>query len=144
MTALAASLKRIKGPLTIEGAATLDSDLAVTGVLEANEVPADIDDPGSTFAIPVTGSGTIPITTGASGETNTCAIPTFLGQKLIFCLDVDGGGDRVITFASAINVAGNTIATFATARQNLTVEAIQLAGALAWEVTNNNGSVALS
>jgi len=103
-----------------------------------------IADPGDAAAVPVTASAVIPITTGAGGETGTVAIPPSLGLRLIFCFDVDGGGDRVITFASAINVAGNTIATFATARQVLIVEAIQLAGVLAWEVTVNNGSVALS
>ena len=57
---------------------------------------------------------------------------------------MDGGGDRVVTFASAINVGGNTIATFATARQTLALVGIQLAGVLAWEVESNIGTVVLS
>jgi len=150
MTALAASLKTVKSDLTlkstltVDGASTFTGESVFDGGIIASTVLEALADPGTGEAVPVTDSVIIAITTGASGETNTVAIPTFLGQKLMFCLDVDGGGDRVITFASAINVAGNTIATFATARQNLTVEAIQLAGVLAWEVTNNNGSVALS
>lgn len=137
-------LKYIKGDPQFGGNVTVDGTLSVTGNLSAPQAPAAITDPGTGAAIPVTGSGTVAITTGGSSETNTVAIPTFLGQRLVLTLDVDGGGDRVITFASAINVAGNTIATFGTARQTLVVEAIQIAGALAWEVTANNGSVALS
>jgi len=103
-----------------------------------------IADPGA-GAVPVTASAVIPVTIGSAGaEAATVAIPTFLGQSLLFCVDVVGTGTRVITFASAINVGGNTIATLATARQVIKVEAIQLAGVLAWEVTLNIGSVALS
>ncbi|MCP4916858.1 MAG: hypothetical protein GY913_08015 [Proteobacteria bacterium] len=105
---------------------------------------AALADPGDAAAIPVTRSATIAITTGAVGETNTVAIPGALGLKLVLVLDVDGGGDRVVTFASGINVGGDTVATLGTARQVLIVESIQIAGALAWEVTGNVGSVALS
>lgn len=101
-------------------------------------------DPGDGNAIPVTKSALVPITIGAGVEANTCAIPTFSGQKLTFVIDVDGGGSRAVTFASGINVTGNTIATFDTARQILIVEAIQIGGVLAWEVTSNIGTVALT
>lgn len=128
-----------------EGAVTVAGTVEFLGDLLAKQLSTEeIDDPGTGVAISVKTSGSMAITTGGSGETNTCAIPTFRGQRILFCLDVDGGGNRVITFASAINVAGNTVATFATARQSLTVECIQLAGVLAWDVVNNNGSVALS
>lgn len=106
-------------------------------------VPITVADPGDAAPIPVTRSAIIPITTGAGGETNTLAIPSFLGQRLIITHDVDGGGNRVITAASAINVAGNTIMTFADARDTVELVGIQLAGVLAWEVAWNNG-VALS
>jgi len=101
-----------------------------------------VSDPGDAAAIPVTHSSTIPITTAAA-ETNTMAIPTFLGQRIILVCDVYAVGDRVITVASAINVAGNTIMTFGAARDGIELKAIQLAGVLAWEVVWNNG-VALS
>ena len=93
-------------------------------------------------AIPVTNSGTVAIaTTGA--ETNAVADPTFLGQRLILTMDVDGG-NRVVTFASDINIAGNNVATFSAVRQTLVLEAIRLAGVLEWELVANNGSVVLS
>lgn len=124
------------------GAAPLSVRLAGAWV-QAGEVRV-IADVGDAVAIPVTSSLYMPITTGGVGETNTLAIPTFAGQRMVLSFDVDGGGDRVITAASAINVAGNTIMTFATARQNVELVAIQLAGVLAWEVVGNNGTVALS
>jgi|DEB0MinimDraft_3_1074331.scaffolds.fasta_scaffold00047_19 hypothetical protein len=104
---------------------------------------AGVADPGDAAAIPVNRSGTVAIATGAGGETNTLAIPGFLGQRLILTMDVDGGGDRVITAASAINATGNTVMTFGDARDTIELVAIQLAGVLAWEVAFNSG-VALS
>lgn len=128
-----------------DGAGFLTATTVEAALAEIAKFPAAaLADPGDAAAIPVDRSATIAITTGGSGETNTLAIPTFLGQRMVLILDVDGGGDRVVTAASAINVAGNTIITLATARQNIELEAIQLAGALAWEVVRNNGTVALS
>ncbi len=103
-----------------------------------------IADPGDGNPIPVTKSGLVALNIGAGVETNTLAIPTFIGQKLTIVSDVQGAGTRAITAASAINVATNTVMTFATLRQNVTLEAIQVGGVLAWEVVNNNGSVSLS
>jgi len=92
-------------------------------------------------AIPVTKSGSVAIVTGAGGETNTLAIPTFLGQQLFLNCDTHGGGDRVVTAASAINIAGNTVMTFGAARDNILLTAISIGGTLAWEVTINNNVV---
>lgn len=103
------------------------------------QVQHEIADPGTGVAIPVTSSGTVPIVTGAAPETNTLAAPTFLGQELVLCMDVDGGGNRAVTAASAINIAGNTIMTFGEARDTIVLKAIRLAGVLAWEVVANNG-----
>lgn len=106
-------------------------------------IPYALADPGDAAAIPVTDSATVAITTGVGAETNTLAIPTFLGQRMVLCMDVDGGGNRAITAASAINIAGNTVMTFDAARDCIELVAIQLAGVLAWEVVWNN-NVALS
>src|SRR3990167_2984764 len=61
-------------------------------------------------AIPVTHSGSFPVTTAAA-ETNTLADPTFLGQTITIFVDTYAVGDRVITAASRINQAANTIIT---------------------------------
>lgn len=135
-----ASLVGVEDAAGFLAAADVEAALA-----ELAKFPAALlADPGDAAAIPVTRSATVPITTGAGGETGTLAIPTFLGQEMRLVFDVDGGGDRVITVASAINVGGNTIITFATARQMLVLKATQLASALAWEVTANVGTVVLS
>lgn len=105
--------------------------------------PISVADPGHGQAIPVTRSATINMTTGGSGQTNSLAIPTFVGQRLILCLDTDGGGDRVITVASAINVAGNTIMTFGEARDTIELVGITLGATRAWQVAWN-ANVALS
>lgn len=105
-------------------------------------VPLEIADPGDGAAIPVTRSATINITTAAA-ETNTLAIPTFLGQVLVLNMDTRAVGDRVVTSAQAINQAGNTIMTFGAARDNISLRAITVGGALRWTVVHNDG-VALS
>jgi hypothetical protein len=105
-------------------------------------VPLPIADPGTGAAIPVTRSVSVPITTAAA-ETNTLAIPAFVGQKLHLVCDVYAVGDRVITSAQRINQAGNTIMTFGAAGDFIALEAVQIGGALRWQVTHNDG-VALS
>ena len=97
-----------------------------------------IADPGASGAIPVTRSGQCAVTT-AGAESRTVAIPTFVGQTLSISLDVDGG-DLTVTFASAINQAGNTIATIADAGDHLKVEGVQVAGAPVWRVIANDGA----
>jgi len=101
-----------------------------------------IADPGTGVAIPVTASGSIAITTAAA-ETNTLAIPTFVGQRLTLFVDTYAVGDRVVTAASAINVANNTIMTFGAVSESITLQAITVAGALAWTIAAND-NVSLS
>ncbi len=99
-------------------------------------------DPGTGVAIPVTRSATIAITTAAA-ETNTLAIPSFVGQRLALICDTYAVGDRVITSAQAINQAGNTIMTFGAAGDMIVLQAMTIGGALRWRVVSNDG-VALS
>jgi hypothetical protein len=124
-----------------------------TGFIEEQLVPGgtffpalasiDLGNVADGTAIPVTNAyASVNITTAAA-ETNTLAIPTILGQRLVINLNVRAVGDRVITAASAINVAGNTIMTFGAVRDCIELVAIQLAGVLVWEVVWNN-NVALS
>ncbi len=98
-------------------------------------------DPGSGVAIPVTADGVVAITTGGGAETNTLAIPSFVGQRMTFCLDTAGGGTRTVTAASAINVAGHTHFLLVTARQSITLQGITLAGTRCWEILANIGTV---
>lgn len=105
--------------------------------------PVALADPGTGVAIGVTRSATVLFTIGAGAETNTLAIPTFLGQRLILSTDVQGAGTRAVTSAQAFNQAGNTVMTFAQVRDFITLVAIKVGGAFRWQVSANDG-VALS
>lgn len=108
----------------------------------AKYIPISLADPGTAVAIPVTRSASISIVTAAA-ETNTLAIPSFKGQKLVLTMDTRAVGDRVITSAQRINQTGNTIMTFGAAGDSIVLEAVTIGGALRWQVTGNDG-VALS
>lgn len=97
-------------------------------------------DPGTGQAIPVTRSATFALTTGASGETNTLAAPSFQGQLITLVLQVDGGGNRVITSAVPINQTGNNTITLADAHDCITLQGIYSAGAARWHVAANDGA----
>lgn len=109
------------------------------------EVPGgviEVADPGTGQAIPVTGSAYIGFTIAGS-ETNTLAIPTFIGQALELNCDTYTSGSRAVTAAQAINQAGNTVMTFGAARDYIVLRAVKVGGALRWQVSYNDG-VALS
>lgn len=128
-----------------------DSSLSITnpaGVAGNPDIknlfaPIEVADPGTGVAIPVTGSATVNFTVGAGAETNTLAIPTFVGQRMVLNCGSIGGGTRAVTAASAINAAGNTVMTFNAARDNCELRAVKVGGVLAWEI-GFNASVALS
>lgn len=101
--------------------------------------PVLIADPGDAGAIPVTKSGNVAITTAAA-ETRTLAIPGAIGITLDLSFDVRAVGDAVVTVASAINQAGNTIITLDTAGDFVRLAATQVAGALVWRVVVNDGA----
>lgn len=90
-------------------------------------------------AIPVTANGSLAITQNGA-ETNTLAIPTFLGQVLDIFVDTDTSGARVITSAQRINQAGNTIITLTEVGDYIRLVAITIAGALRWQVASNDGA----
>lgn len=103
-------------------------------------VPVALTDPGTGAAIGVTRSATVNMTIGSAGaETNTLAIPTFVGQRMIINAGVVGTGTRIITSAQALNQTGNTIMTFASARDNISLMAITIGGALRWQIVSNDG-----
>jgi hypothetical protein len=107
----------------------------------ASGLANQVADPGDAGAVPVTASASVSFVS-AGAETRTGAVPTFVGQQLSLGFKTDGG-DCVVTFASAINQAANTIGTFADAGDHLLVAAIENGGALAWRIVANDG-VALS
>ena len=90
-------------------------------------------------AIPVTHSGSFPVTTAAA-ETNTLADPTYLGQTISIFVDTDTSGARVITAASRINQTGNNTITLTEVGDFIKLEAITIAGALKWQVVANDGA----
>ena len=96
-----------------------------------------VSDPGNAGAIPVGGGGVVALTTGGA-ETRTLAIPSKDGLDLTLVLDVDGG-DCVVTVASAINQAGNTIITLGDAGDTIALRAVRVGGARAWRVIVNDG-----
>lgn len=101
-----------------------------------------IADPGDAGAIPVTHNGVCAITT-AGDETRTVADPTFIGQRLTLCIDVDGGS-CVVTFASAINQTGDNTATMNEVKDFLELVCVQIAGVKVWRVASGNDGAALS
>ena len=119
--------------MTLGGPRQLE-DIYARGT-ELDEIP----DPGDAAAIDVTRSGHIQIVT-AGAETNTLAVPTFVGQRLIITCKTHAVGDRVITVASAFNAAGNTTITLDTAGDAICLEGSRgSAGVLKWNEVWTNG-----
>jgi len=101
-----------------------------------------LPDPGTGEAITIQRSGIIEITTGASGETNSLADPVKEGILVGFLLITDGGGDRVITAASAINQSGNTVITLNDAGDFIMLISVKYGatkGAYRWKVLSTDG-----
>ncbi len=85
-----------------------------------------VADPGDTGAIPVVGRwGICHLETGGA-ETRTMGPPTAVGQRILLVFKTDGG-DCVVTVASTINAAGNTIITFDDEQECLELVGMQVA-----------------
>ncbi len=129
----------------VEDAAGLITGATVEDALAelVKYIPVLLADPGTGVAIGVTRSAYVGLTIGSAGaETNTMAIPTFVGQRMIIAAEVVGTGTRAVTAAQAINKAGNTHMTFAAVRDTVVLEAVRITGpALRWEVTATDGAV---
>jgi len=97
-----------------------------------------IADPADAGAIPVTRSGNVALTS-AGAETRTLANPAVQGIELVVSCDVYVG-DIIITAASAVNQAGNTVITLGSAGVTIAFKAVQVAGALVWRVSMNDGA----
>jgi hypothetical protein len=109
-------------------------------MLPATPRIAAIADPGDAGAIPVLRSGNCALTTGAAGETRTIADPGTVGLTLSVSHDVDGGGDAVITVATAFNQTGNNTITMADAGDTVVLTSVQVAGSPVWRLVVNDGA----
>lgn len=98
----------------------------------------EVPDPGNGAALPNDrGFCVINVVTGASGETNTVADPIKSGQQLTVFMKTDGGGDRVITFASDITQeSGQNAITLADAGDSFTVTSGQVGSAFKWRLSS--------
>jgi len=112
---------------------------ASTILAAGGSLPVIIADPGDGLAIAVTHNGHCALTSAGVGETRTMAIPTLVGQKITLGMDVDGGGNIVVTVAGGIDSAGNTTITLGDAHDGCALEAMQVAGAAVWTITGNAG-----
>jgi len=102
-----------------------------------NALTADLTDPGSAGAIPVTDSGHCDlVTTGA--QTRTLAAPTYLGQMLLLSLKTDGG-NCVITCATTVNQTGNNTITLDDAGDAILLVAKANGANKRWSVVSNDG-----
>lgn len=100
---------------------------------------ANIADPGHGNAIPVTFNGVCNMTSGASGQTRSIVAPTFEGQVINLTMDVDGGGDIVVTVSAAYDQTPHTTITFNDAGDWAQLVGVRIAGALRWRLVNQNG-----
>jgi len=89
-------------------------------------------------AIPANTSAQYQIITAAA-ETNTLAIPATRGLVISLMCEVYAVGDRVVTVASAINQATNTVMTFGAVGDWITLVAVDIGGTLYWRVLANDG-----
>ena len=125
--------------ISIADAGAFTSETEVEAALQEiyPKAPVAIADPGDGNAIPVTKSGSVPITTGGA-ETRTIAIPGLAGITIVISVDVYVG-DCVITVAAAINQTGNNTITMNTAGDTIVLTAVQVASALVWRMVVNDG-----
>lgn len=130
------------GNVVIAGAKTFTTGTGLStfsGPVAAGATAWAITDPGDAGAIPVTSSGVCNLTSGVSGETRTVAAPTFVGQTLTLCVDVDGGGDIAVDFAGDIDDSGNDIWTAGDAGDTVHVIGVHIGGSLRWRLLVNLG-----
>jgi len=131
------------GPMAISANnGSSQSSWSEDGTLISGGSPAggESADPGNGNIIPTTLQGVIPLRYAGAGETNTFAAPFRPGQQVTLVADSVAVGSRAVTFAAAINVAGDTIATFTGNGQTLSVVGVTLAGVPTWRVLVNDGA----
>lgn len=135
-TSTGVGIGRTGQPVTVYGNVTLEGTLATTGNAWA------LSDPGVGGALPVTKFGNVAMTSAAA-EARGLAAPTFVGQILTLSVAVYVGDITVTSTGGAINQTGNTIMTFGSATDSITLIAANVGGVKRWRILANDG-VALS
>ena len=109
------------------------------------KAPLQLVDAGDASIIGIDRFGGICELVTAAAETRTLADPIGGGLMAVIRMRVDGG-DAVVTAANGLNVAANTVATFADVGDLLQMVSVETAtaGVFRWEILVNTGSVALS
>ncbi len=92
----------------------------------------EIQDPGDGGAIPVDKSGVCNLVSVGASETRTLAAPEFIGQRIVFYMDTDGG-DIDITSAVQLNQAGKLTMTFDATEESIELIGVTLAGVKVWD-----------
>ena len=99
---------------------------------------AAITDPGNAGAIPVTGSGYVPLVTGGA-ETRTLAAPASIGLQLLIYMKTDGG-NCVVTCATFVNETGNNTITFDNTGEALLLIAVEEGANIRWRTVLTDGA----
>lgn len=132
--------------ITVPDADVTLANIALNTAFRIANAPNILTDGGlvaDAAAIPANTSAQYQIATAAA-ETNTLDIPAAAGIEISLYCTVHAVGDRVVTVASPINQAGNTIMTFGAVGDWIDlISIVTTGGALAWRVRSNDG-VALS
>lgn len=110
-----------------------------SGRISATTSAWSITDPGAAGAIPVSANGVCSMTSGGSGQTRTIAAPAYVGQEISLAMNVDGGGDIVVTVASAYDQSAHTTITMNDAGDYVQLKAVLIGGARRWRLVVNDG-----
>ena len=127
-------------PKTTRKVAAMDAT-ATANTAAAAAVPSIATNGGvvaASAAIPANVSAQYQIITAAA-ETNTLAIPASEGLMISLICEVYAVGDRVVTVASAINQATNTLMTFGAVGDWITLISVDVGGTLYWRILANDG-----
>lgn len=100
-----------------------------------------VEDPGTGEPISVDTSASIALVVAATGETNTLAPPSYVGQQLLLYTETLGSSDtRVITASAAIAADGDDVLTFDGVGQAALLIGIEAEGSLRWSAIGLEGA----
>lgn len=106
---------------------------------DSYKAPHDLADPGDGAAIVVDKDHMVIGLAVAGTETNSLPDPEKPGINLTITAVTVPSGSRAITAATALNQTGNTVMTFAAARDTVSLQSIPVSGGYAWQIRANDG-----